>query len=163
MWDVMTFPYAQPRVSFLPGDSIATESPLRSKAPPASDHEFVACVSHLGGLRASSRRPLMYTMANALSETSDGGVAGKSDLGDFMERLNLEDEEFDDLVIEEDDPVINEGVRRLALARVHTDKTISSTAFYKDMRAAWNPAKHVRFRPIGPNLFVVQADYFGDS
>ncbi|KAE8769696.1 hypothetical protein D1007_58651 [Hordeum vulgare] len=100
----------------------------------------------------------MDLMVDALSGTNGGGgVAWKSDLGDFMERLNLEDKEFDDLVIEEDDPVINEGVRWLALARVHTDKTFSTTAFYKDMRAAWNPTKHVRLRPVGPNLFVVHA------
>ena len=35
-------------------------------------------------------------------------------------------------------------------------------AFYKDMRAAWNPAQLVRFRPVGPKLFVVQASCLGD-
>ena len=30
------------------------------------------------------------------------------------------------------------------------------------MRAAWNPAQQVRFRPVGPNLFVVQAACLGD-
>lgn len=38
-------------------------------------------------------------------------AAMKSDLGDFLEQLNLEEEEFDDLVIDEDDPEINESVR----------------------------------------------------
>ncbi|SPT18858.1 unnamed protein product [Triticum aestivum] len=79
-----------------------------------------------------------------------------------MKQLHLEDEDFDDLVIEEDDPAVNEGVRWLALARVHTAKTFSPTAFYKDMRAAWNTAKPVRFRPVGPNVFVVQAVCLGD-
>ena len=48
-----------------------------------------------------------------------------ADLGDFLEQLGLNDEALDDLVIDEDDLEINESVRRLALARVHMDKTIS--------------------------------------
>ncbi|KAE8777375.1 hypothetical protein D1007_49848 [Hordeum vulgare] len=99
----------------------------------------------------------------ALSETSNGDAAAKaSDLGDFMEQLNLEHEEFDDLVIEEDDTVVNEGVRWLALARVHMENSFSPTKFYKDMCAAWNTAKPVRFTPVGPNVFVVQAACLGD-
>lgn len=86
----------------------------------------------------------------------------KSDLGDFLEQLDLNDESFDDLVIEEDDPAIIESVRWLALARVHADKTFSQVGFYRDMRAAWNPAQQIRFRPISPNLFVVPASCLGD-
>lgn len=86
----------------------------------------------------------------------------KADLGDFIEQLDLGDESFDDLVIDEDDPEISERVRWLALARVHTDKIFSQAAFYRDMRAAWNPARHVQFRSVGPNLFVVQASCLGD-
>jgi hypothetical protein len=48
-----------------------------------------------------------------------------ANLGDFLEQLDLNDEALDDLVIDEDDPEMNECVRRLALARVHTDKTFS--------------------------------------
>ena len=59
----------------------------------------------------------------------------RSDLDEFMEQLNLEDEVFDDQVIDENDPEINESVRWLALARVHTNKTFSPAALYKDMRA----------------------------
>uniref|UniRef100_A0A452XY64 Uncharacterized protein n=1 Tax=Aegilops tauschii subsp. strangulata TaxID=200361 RepID=A0A452XY64_AEGTS len=100
---------------------------------------------------------------DALSGTSAGGGSfGTPDLRDFMEQLNLEDEDFDDLVIDEADLEINDSVRWLALARVHTDKSFSQVAFYKDMRAAWNPAQPVRFRPVGPKLFVVQASCLGD-
>ena len=58
--------------------------------------------------------------------------------GDHKEQLNLDEEEFDDLVIDADDPEINESVRWFALARVHTDKSFSQTAFYREMCAAWN-------------------------
>lgn len=76
--------------------------------------------------------------------------------------MDLNDEAFDDVVIDEEDPVLKESVRWLALARVHTGKSFSQTAFYRDMRAAWNPAQAIRFRPVGPNLFVVQAACLGD-
>ena len=68
----------------------------------------------------------MEPPADALSGTSAGGGShGTPDLGDFMEQLNLEGEDFDDLVIDEADPEINDNVRWLALARVHTDKSFS--------------------------------------
>lgn len=106
----------------------------------------------------------METLANTKSGTSGGGggAAMNADIEDFLVQLDLNDEAFDDMVISEDDPEINESVRWLALAWVHTDKTFSQAAFYRDMRAAWNPAQHVRFRPVGPNLFFVQASCLGD-
>ena len=54
----------------------------------------------------------MDPLADALSGTSAGGGSlGTPDLGDFMEQLNLEGEDFDDLVIDEADPEINEMAR----------------------------------------------------
>lgn len=89
-------------------------------------------------------------------------AAGKMNLDDFFDQLDLNDDEFHDVEIDMDDPVINDSVRWLALARVHTEKSFSQSAFYKDMRAAWNPAKEIRFRPVGPNMFVVEASCLGD-
>lgn len=86
----------------------------------------------------------------------------KADLGDFFDQLDLNDEAFDDVEIDEDDPALKDSVKWLALARVHTEKTFSQGAFYRDMRAAWNPAQDVRFRPVGANMFVVQASCLGD-
>mgnify|MGYP006269404909 CR=1 FL=1 len=45
-------------------------------------------------------------------------AAAKSDLGDVFDQLDLNDEEFDDVEIEEDDLVLNESVCWLALARI---------------------------------------------
>lgn len=64
----------------------------------------------------ASRAPSLHLLAmeptaDAQSGTSgDGGAARKPDLGDFLAQLNLEDEVFDDLVIDEDDPEINKSV-----------------------------------------------------
>ncbi|KAE8767664.1 hypothetical protein D1007_60944 [Hordeum vulgare] len=74
-----------------------------------------------------------------------GAAAAKVDLGEFFDQLDLNDEDFDDVVVDEDDPEINESVRWLTPARVHTRKTFSQSAFYKDMRAASNPTQSVRF------------------
>ncbi|KAF7049887.1 hypothetical protein CFC21_058341 [Triticum aestivum] len=101
--------------------------------------------------------------SDANSATSGGASASANPvLEDFFDQLDLNDEDFNDVEIDEEDPVIQESVRWLALARVHTEKNFSPAAFYKDMRAAWNPAQSVRFRPVGPNRFVVQASCLGD-
>ena len=63
--------------------------------------------------------------------------------------------------IDDDDPELQASVRGLALARVHTNKSFSPSAFYKEMRAAWNPAKEPRWRKIEDNLFTVQFHCLG--
>ncbi|XBH77044.1 hypothetical protein VPH35_103581 [Triticum aestivum] len=105
----------------------------------------------------------MASPADALSATG-GGVrdVNPRDLGDFFDLLDLEGEEFEDLVVDEDDPKINDSVRWLALARVHTAKNFSQAIFFRDMHATWNTAQQVRFRPVGKNLFMVQASCLGD-
>lgn len=86
----------------------------------------------------------MASASDAHSATG-GGVndGGADDLDDFFGQLDLAEEEFDDLVIEEEDPVINNRVRWLGLARMHTEKSFSQAAFFRDMRAAWNPTQEV--------------------
>lgn len=100
---------------------------------------------------------------DAQSATSGGARIGDpSDLGDFFHQLDLEGEDFDELEIDVDDLVLNNSVRWLALARVHTKNSFNQAAFFKEMCLAWNPTHEVRFRPVGPNLFVVQASCLGD-
>ena len=96
----------------------------------------------------------------AMSSGSRG--VGMEDLDNFFGQLDLEDEVVDDLGMNEVGPEINERVRWMALARVHTDESFNHSAFFKDMRAAWNAAQPVWFRPVGANLFVVQASCLGN-
>ncbi|XBH75805.1 hypothetical protein VPH35_102540 [Triticum aestivum] len=105
----------------------------------------------------------MATASDAFS-SSNRAPQGKADddFGDFFEKLDLHDEEFEDVVVEEEAPELLEEIRWLALARVHTTKNFSQSAFFKDMRTAWNTTQPVRFRPIGSHLFVVQASCLGD-
>ncbi|KAE8766909.1 hypothetical protein D1007_61800 [Hordeum vulgare] len=76
--------------------------------------------------------------------------------------LDLHEEEFDDVIVEEEAPELADEIPWLALARVQTNKNFSQAAFFKDTRAAWNTVKPVRCRPIGANLFVIQAHCLGD-
>ncbi|KAE8809476.1 hypothetical protein D1007_13895 [Hordeum vulgare] len=102
-------------------------------------------------------------MATTPSVAFTGNSQGKEDdLGDFFEKLDLHQDEFDDVVVEEEAHELLEEIRWIALTTVHTSKLFSQSAFYKDMRAAWNCSRQVRFRPIGPNLFVVQVYCLGD-
>ncbi|XBI35242.1 hypothetical protein VPH35_120948 [Triticum aestivum] len=103
----------------------------------------------------------MAATSDAFS-TNLGSQGRDDDLGDFFDKLDLHEEEFDDVVVEEEAPELLEEIRWVALARVQTMKNFSQSAFYKDMRAAWNCSQLVRFRPIGPNLFVVQVYCLGD-
>ncbi|KAI4995802.1 hypothetical protein ZWY2020_037890 [Hordeum vulgare] len=105
----------------------------------------------------------MVAASDAFSTTNLGNQdRTHDDLGDFFEKMDLHEEEFDDVVVEEEAPELIEEIPWLALARVQTMKNFSQPAFFKDMRAAWNTAKPVRFRPIGANMFVVQAHCLGD-
>ncbi|KAM0862109.1 hypothetical protein ACQ4PT_045451 [Festuca glaucescens] len=80
----------------------------------------------------------------------------------MLEQLDLQDEEFNDLIVDEDEQEIQESVQWMALAKVQTDKGFSHAAFFGEMRAAWNLAQPVKFRSIGKNLFTIQASCLGD-
>lgn len=67
----------------------------------------------------------------SLFPTDGTRVGDPDDLGDFFNQLDLDGEEFDDLEIDIDDPELNNSVRWLALARVHTEKSFIQSAFYK--------------------------------
>ncbi|KAE8796376.1 protein transport protein sec24 [Hordeum vulgare] len=105
----------------------------------------------------------MASAPDAFSSTNLGSQ-GKQDeeLGDFFEKLDLHEEEFNDVIVEEEALDLADEITWLALARVQTYKNFSQAAFFKDIRAAWNTAKPVRFRPIGANQFVIQAQCLGD-
>lgn len=90
----------------------------------------------------------MATASDAQSSTNTGsqGVP-PGDLNDFFDKLDLYDEDFDDVIVDEEEQVLQEGVCWHALARVPTTKNFSQA---------------VRFRAIGANLLVVQVFCLGD-
>ncbi|XBI88518.1 hypothetical protein VPH35_026482 [Triticum aestivum] len=91
----------------------------------------------------------MAPPSDAHSATSSGdSAAAKPNLEQFLDKLDLNEEDFQDVEIDEDDPEINKSVRWLALARVHMDKNFSPSAFYKHMRATWNPAQSLQIHEL---------------
>ena len=55
-----------------------------------------------------------------------------------------------------------EAARWIALARVHSPKTYSQYWFFKNMRAAWDLAQEVQFKPLEDNLYTVQFSCLDD-
>ncbi|KAK1601709.1 hypothetical protein QYE76_018403 [Lolium multiflorum] len=82
----------------------------------------------------------------------------------MLDRLDLKEEDFDDVVIDEKEfKDLRAETKWLAVARLYTSREdFSNTAFYTSMRYAWNPAQEVSFRALNDNLFVIQARCLGD-
>ncbi|KAM0840031.1 hypothetical protein ACQ4PT_059934 [Festuca glaucescens] len=123
--------------------------------------------------------PKFDASAAAGKDDTDGVKVNKSSVGDegsstqgfgtqgagidsMFDRLEIAEEEFDDLVLEDDDAELQESTRWLAVARVQCPKTFSHEAFFQQMRNAWNTAREVNIRPIGVNRFVLQCFCLGD-
>jgi hypothetical protein len=104
-------------------------------------------------------------MASPAASTSNqsGGSGKKAEaLDDLLNRLGIEDDEIDDLVFEEEESAPKEGIKWMALVRVHTSNYFSPQAFEQNMKVAWSPAKEVRFQHLEENLFTVQCFCLGD-
>jgi hypothetical protein len=80
----------------------------------------------------------------------------------MLNRLGIEDDEYDDLVFEEEEDAPKEGLKWMALARVHTSNFFSQQTFEQHMRVAWSPARDVQFQHLEGNLFTVQCFCLGD-
>jgi hypothetical protein len=103
----------------------------------------------------------MASSSDARSTTSGGSAKKKGKdpvtIDVMLEQLDLQDEDFHDLVLDDVEQEIQASVQWMALARVQMEKGSSHPAFFGEMRAAWNPAQAVKFRAVGENLFTIQA------
>jgi hypothetical protein len=61
----------------------------------------------------------------------------------LLEHLGLQEEDFDDVIVDDAEEEILEGTRCLAIMRVHIGNIFRQLAFYSEMRGAWN-LRHVQ-------------------
>jgi hypothetical protein len=93
---------------------------------------------------------------------ADESVKGKAwrsevDVDELLQKLRLSDAERDRVMSAKDDGERLPPVKWMAAAKLLTRKGFSQASLISTMRSAWNPTREVTFRPIGKNLFVVQA------
>jgi hypothetical protein len=81
----------------------------------------------------------------------------------MFDHLVIGEDEFDDFVIdEEDEEVLMENTRWMAVACVLIDKKFSHEALFLQMQNAWSPAREIKMRAVGENRFVIQCFCLGD-
>jgi hypothetical protein len=80
----------------------------------------------------------------------------------MIQRLGIEDDEFDDLVFEDEEDAPKVGIKWMALAKVHTSNYFIPQTFEQHMPVAWSPAKEIRFQHLEGNLFTIQCFCLGD-
>jgi hypothetical protein len=105
----------------------------------------------------------MATPPSSSTNHASGSGGKKSEtLDDMLLRLGIEEDEYDDLVLEEEEEVPKLGIKWMALAKVHTTNFFSPQTFEHHMKIAWSPAKEVIFQQLEENLFTVQCNCLGD-
>jgi hypothetical protein len=89
-------------------------------------------------------------------------VKKQEGLDDMLLRLGIDKDEIDDLIFEDKEEAPKEGIKWLALARVHTTNFFSHQTFEQHMKTAWSPAKELTIKALEANLFTIQAYCLGD-
>jgi hypothetical protein len=93
---------------------------------------------------------------------ASGSRSKLESINDMLQQLGIEEEEFDDLVFEEEEEAPKEGLKWMALARVHTSNFFSPQTFEHHMKIAWSPAREIEFEHLEGNLFTIQCFCLGD-
>jgi hypothetical protein len=103
-------------------------------------------------------------MGSRSSNKAEGSGSKKAEsIDDMLQRLGIDEEEFDDLVFEEQEDAPKEALNWMALLRVHTSNYFSPQTFEQHMKIAWSPARDVQFQHLEGNLFTVQCFCLGPS
>lgn len=95
------------------------------------------------------------------SGSASAEPADTDEVAALMAELGLREEDLDDVVYDEKEAP-PEAARWIALARVHTAKTYSQFWFFRNMRATWDLAQEVQFKPLEENLYTIQFSCLGD-
>jgi hypothetical protein len=92
--------------------------------------------------------------AGSSTQASGYGSKKAENLDDLLNRLGIEEDEIDDLVFEETD-LPKEGIKWMAISKVHTSNYFSLQTFEQHMRVAWSLVKEVKFTSLEENLFTI--------
>ena len=84
------------------------------------------------------------------------------DVDELLRKLKLSDSEKEGVFLAMEDRENLPNVKWMASAKLLTAKAFSEASLMSTMRSAWNTARDVSFRPIGKNVYVVQAFCLGD-
>jgi hypothetical protein len=104
----------------------------------------------------------MERSANSTSQASRSGSKKAEAIDALLNRLGIEEDEIDNLIFEEEEEAPKEGIKWMALAKVHTENLFSPLTFEQHMKNAWCPAKDIEFHHLEGNLFTVQCFCLGD-
>jgi hypothetical protein len=92
--------------------------------------------------------------ANSGNRPGGSDQQGEERIDDMLHWLRIGEEDFDDLVFEDLEGVPKEGVKWMALARVHTHDYFSASTFEQHMKVAWSLAKEIQFNHLEGTLFT---------
>lgn len=90
-----------------------------------------------------------------------GGTSSAQEFEKLMEELGLREDDMDDVVVDEESVPVDAN-RWMAVARVHIDKPYSHGWFFRNMRATWDLAQYVNFKPLEANLYTMNFECLGD-
>jgi hypothetical protein len=101
----------------------------------------------------------MASPASSTNQASGSGNKKAEAIGDMLQRLGIEEDELDDLVFEDEDSAPRQGIKWMALAKVHTTNPFSPITFEQHMMNLWSPAQTIEFCHLEGNLFAIQCFY----
>ena len=99
--------------------------------------------------------------ASSTGPAVGSGSKKQEAINDLFTRLGIDDEEFEDLVFEEEESA-PKTIKWMALAKVHTTNPFSTQTFEQHMKNAWSLAKDVDINHIEGNMFSIQCFCLGD-
>jgi hypothetical protein len=104
----------------------------------------------------------MVSSASSSNLASQSGGNKQEAIGDLLQRIGIDEDELDDLVFEDEEAVPKQGIKWMALIKVHTTNQFSPITFEQHMRNAWIPAQKVEFNHLEGNMFTIQCFCLGD-
>ncbi|KAI4998366.1 hypothetical protein ZWY2020_053708 [Hordeum vulgare] len=93
--------------------------------------------------------------ASGSDQAALSASSSAADVEQLMAELGLREEDLDDVIFDEKEAP-PEATRWMAVCRVHINKPYSHYWFFKNMRAAWDLAHEVKFRPLEDNRYTLQ-------